>query len=121
MEQDKKTLNTRFHSQPIYDDKSIKTIVKTLSGVINTVFSDNKVPEEGNHYIRIAAIFIDSILKVDKKNYPQVYVERCKYKINKRKPVHFIDAELDLSLDDSDDYFLYLDVRFIFFNFCYFS
>ena len=41
-------------------------------------------------------------MKVDKKNYPQVYLEQCKYKI-KRKSVDFIDAEVDLSSDDSVD------------------
>ena len=76
----KKTLNTRFHSQPIYDDKYIKTKVKTFSGMINTLFSDNEISKERNHYICIAAICIDSILKVDKKNYPQVYLEQCKNK-----------------------------------------
>ena len=56
----KKTANTRFHSQPIYDDKCIKNKVKALIGVINTLFSDKKIPKEGNHYICIAAINIDS-------------------------------------------------------------
>ena len=99
----KKALNTRFHSQPIYYDKYIKTKVKTFSGVINTIFSDNKVPKERNHYICIAAICIDSILKVDKRNYPQVYLQQCKYKIKRTKIVDFINAELDFRSDDSDD------------------
>ena len=73
----KNSPNTRFHSQPIYDDKYIKNNyinikVKTCSGIINTLFLDNESPKEGNHYICIAAICIDSVLKVDKKNYPQV-------------------------------------------------
>ena len=42
----KKALNTRFHSQPIYDDKYIKTKVKAFSSVINTLFSDNKIPKK---------------------------------------------------------------------------
>ena len=33
----KKLLNTRFHSQPIYDDKYIETKVKTFSSIINTL------------------------------------------------------------------------------------
>ena len=37
----KKTLNIKFHSQPIYDEKYIKTKVKTFDDVINTFFSDN--------------------------------------------------------------------------------
>ena len=42
-------------------------------------------------------------MKIDKKNYPQVYLEQCKYKIKKKKVIDFIDAELDLDSDDSDD------------------
>ena len=44
--------------------------------------------------------FIDSVLKIDKKNYRQAYLERCKYKMKKRELVNFIDD--DLSSDDSD-------------------
>ena len=98
----KKSLNTRFHSQPIYDDKYIKTKVKTFISMINTFFSENEIPKERNHYICIAAICIDSMLRIEKKNYPQVYLEQCKYKIKKRKPVDFIDAEVDLSSGYTD-------------------
>ena len=40
----KKSLNTRFHSQPIYDEKYIKIKVKTFSSMINTFFSENEIP-----------------------------------------------------------------------------
>ena len=73
----KNSLNSKFYSQPIYDDKYIKTKVKTFSSMINTLFSSNEIP--------------------------QVCLEQCNYKIKKRKPVNFIDAEVDLSLDDSND------------------
>ena len=56
---------------------------------------------EKNHYICIPAIDIDSILKIDKKVYPQAYLEECKYKLKKRKLVSFIDSEI--TDDDSDD------------------
>ena len=52
--------------------------------MINTLFSGNEIPKERNHYICITAIFIDSALRVGKKNYPQVYLEQYKYKTNKR-------------------------------------
>ena len=71
--------------------------------MINTLFSGNEIPKERNQYICIAAICIDSVLRVHKKNYTQVYLEQCKHKIKKRKPVNFIDAEVDLSSNDSDD------------------
>ena len=38
----KKSLNIEFHSQPIYDDKYIKTKVKTVSSMINTLFPKMK-------------------------------------------------------------------------------
>ena len=99
----KNSLNVKCHSQPIYDDKYIKTKVKTFNSMINTLFSGNEIPKKRNHYICIAAICIDSVLRVDKKNYLQVYLEQCKYKIKRRKPVDFIADKADLNSDYSDD------------------
>ena len=73
--------------------------------MINTLFSGDKIPKERIHHVCIVEICIDSVLRVDKKNYPQVYLEQCKYKIKKRKLVDFLDDEVDLISDDSD----YLD------------
>ena len=98
----KDLLNVRFYGEPIYDDKYIKTKVKTFSSVINTLFTGVEIPKERIHYVYIPAISIDSVLKVDKKNYPQVYLEQCKYKMKKRELVNIIDDEVDLSSDDSD-------------------
>ena len=63
----KKLLNIKFHSQPIHDDKYIKTKVKTFDEAIKTHFSDNRVPKEKSHCICIAAICIDSVLKKEEK------------------------------------------------------
>ena len=58
-----------------------------------------------NHYICIPAIDIDSVLKIDKKVYPQAYLEECKYKLKKRRLVSFIDSEIiDDDSDDADGY-----------------
>ena len=54
-----------------------------------------------NHYICIPAIDIDSVLKIDKKAFPQAHLEQCKYKLKKRKPVNFIDSEI-IDNDDED-------------------
>ena len=89
-------LNIKLHGQPIYDDK-YKTTVKTFNHLINTLFSGNEIPKQRIHYICISALCIDSILRVDKKNYPQVYLEQ------EEKVVSFIDDEVNLSSDDSDD------------------
>ena len=37
------TLNIKFHSKPIYDEKYLKTNVKAFNEVINTILSDNKI------------------------------------------------------------------------------
>ena len=34
-------------------------------------------------------------MKMEKKNYPQVYLEECKYKIKKIKMSKFINTELE--------------------------
>ena len=45
------------------------------------------------------------MLKIDKKAYPQAYLEESKYKLKKRKLVSFIDSEIidDYDRDDDDD------------------
>ena len=51
----------------MHNDKYIKTKVKTFGETINTLFSNNKVPKEKNHCISIAAVCIDSVLKIEGK------------------------------------------------------
>ena len=60
----------KFHSERIHDDTYIKTKVKTFSEVIKTLFDGDKILKERVEYACIACISIDSVLKVDKKNYP---------------------------------------------------
>ena len=61
----KKTLGIKFHSKPIYDEKYIKAKVKTFNSVVNIAFSEDKIPKENIHYICIAAISIDSVMKIN--------------------------------------------------------
>ena len=42
----KELLGVKFYSEPIYEGKYIKTKVKTLSSVINTLFSGDEIPKE---------------------------------------------------------------------------
>ena len=53
--------------------------------MIKTNFLVNNMPKENMHYTCIAYITIDSVLTIDKKNHPQVYLEKYKYRIKKRK------------------------------------
>ena len=99
----KDILNVKFYSQPIYDEKYKKTKVKTFDNMIDILFSGDEIPKERIHYFCIVATCINSVLRVDKKYYPRVYLEQCKYKARERKLVDFIDDEVDLSSSDSDD------------------
>ena len=63
--------------------------------MIKTNLLGNKVPKENKHYTCIACITIDSVIRMEKKNYPQVFLEECKYKIKKTKTTKLIEAELE--------------------------
>ena len=83
----KNILNIKFHSMPVYYEKYIKTKVREFNGVIKTNFLGDEIPKESMHYTCIACITIDSVMRMEKKNYPQVYLEECKYKY-KRKQIN---------------------------------
>ena len=96
----KRHLKLEFTASPIRDDKYILAKLKIFKKKnLTTLNNNNIIPMEKNHYICIPAI--DSVLKIDKKAYPQAYLEECKYKLKKRKLVSFIDSEI--IDDDSDD------------------
>ena len=91
----KNKLNIKFHSQPIYENKYLKTKVREFSGNIKTNFLGNGLPKENTYYTCIACITVDSVLKMNKKNYPEVYLEECKYKVKKIRTPRFINIELE--------------------------
>ena len=87
-------LNIKFHSMPVYDEKYIKAKVREFNGVIKTNFLGDEIPKESMHYTCIACITIDSVMRMEKKNYLQVYLEECKYRMKKTNMRKFIEAEL---------------------------
>ena len=75
----RKLLKLNFTVTPIRDDKYIIAKLKIFKNVNITIFNNNTIPEENTHYTCISAIDIDSVLKIDKKAFPQAYLEPCKY------------------------------------------
>ena len=59
------------------------------------------------YYTCIVCITIDSVLRINKKNRPQVYLEERKYKIKKKKMPKFINT--DLKSDSNSDLDSYLE------------
>ena len=99
----KNKLGIKFHSKPIYEQKYLKAKVREFDGVIKTNFLGNDMPKENMHYTCIACITIDSVMRMEKKNYPQVYLEECKYKIKKIQMSRFINTELDIDSDSDSE------------------
>ena len=55
------------------------------------------------HYTCTACITIDSVLRIDKKNHLQVYLEECKLKTKKKLQMsRFINTELKSDSESSD-------------------
>ena len=53
-------------------------------------------------YTCIACITIDSVMKIDKKNHPQVYLQECKYRMKKIQMSKFINTELKSDSESSE-------------------
>ena len=93
---------------PVRDDIYLVAKLKIFNGINRTTFTNNAIPIEKDYYICIPVIDIDSVLKIDKRAYPQAYLEQCKYKLKKRKIVNYIDDEIidenrDSDIDDAID------------------
>ena len=70
----KNKLGIKFHSELIYEQKYLKAKVKEFDGVIKTNFLGNDMPKENMHYIFIACITIDSVMKIEKtKTSPNLF------------------------------------------------
>ena len=98
----KNLLRVEFDSQPVYDEKYIKTRVKTFEDKVITKYTDNEIEKERTHYSCIAAICVDPVIKLGKENYSQVNLEQCKFRLKKKKNNDLLDYELGDSSDQSE-------------------
>ena len=68
--------------------------MREFNGVTKTNFLGDEIPTESMHYTCIACITIDSVMKMEKKNYPEVFLDECKYRMKKTKMLKFINIKL---------------------------
>ena len=61
------------------------------------------MPKENASYRCLSLTILDSVIKVNKKYYPQTLLEECKYEIKKNKMASLIDEDLDPSSSDESD------------------
>ena len=71
-------LNIEFDSEHVCGDvdKYIKTKIKMYGDRVNTNFQGKKVPKENASYKCIPLIMLDSVIRVNKKYYPQTLLEQ---------------------------------------------
>ena len=94
-----KLMKIDFESKPVYgdDDKYIKTKIKIYAGSIFTNFHDKKMPKEKARCKCLSIIMLDSVVKANKKYYPQTLLEECKYEQKNIKTKNYIDEDFDIS------------------------
>ena len=95
-------MRINFESKPVYGnhDKYIKTKIKIYAGSIIKNFH-KKMPKEKAPCKCLLIIMIDSVIRVNKKYYPQTLSEECKYIQKKTKIKNYINKDLEDS--ESDD------------------
>ena len=99
-----KLLQIKFESKLVYndDDKYIKTNIKIYAGSMITNFHNKKILKEKAPCKCLSIIMLDSVIKANKKYYPQTLSEECKYVQEKIKIENFINDDLEKSESDSD-------------------
>ena len=61
------------------------------------------MPKENISYKCLSLIILDTVIRLNKKYYPQTLLEECKYIIRKNKMENLIINELNLSSSDESD------------------
>ena len=97
-------MKINFESNHVYgdNDKYIKTKIKIYADSIITDFHNKKMHKEKAPCKCLSIIMIDSIIKANKKYYPQTLLEECKYIQEKIKIENYINEDLENSESDSD-------------------
>ena len=80
-------MKVKLDSELVYgdNDKYIKIKIKLYGDKINTNFQVKKIPKENASYKRLSLIMLDSVIRANKKYYPQTLLKECKYEIQKKK------------------------------------
>ena len=73
--------NFELNALPVYDDKYIKTKIRTYGDKVYTNYGVLIVPEDDIECDSFTAISIDSLLVYKNKYYIQVYLDSCTYNI----------------------------------------
>ena len=105
-------IDKKFDSDPVYNNKYINTKIRSYNNDIITNFHDNdnknnKLPEKNKAYRCMSLISLDSIIRINKKYYPQTLLQECVYKLINRKVENIItniNLDSNSESDNESDY-----------------
>ena len=86
-------LKKKFNSESVYgvNDKYIQRKIKTYGDKININFQGKKLSKQNTPCKWWSLIVLDSVIKVNKKYFPQILLEECIYEIKKTKMENVIN------------------------------
>ena len=100
-------INKNFDSEPVNNNKYINTKIKLYNNDIRTNFHDEnnitEVPKENCVYKCLSLISLDSVIKTNKKYYPQTFLEECKSKLTNKKLKNIIISNFDSSSESDTE------------------
>ena len=82
--------------------KIIKAKRKSYKDKANTNFQGKKTPKENSSYQCLSIITFESVIKINKKYHPQIFLDECKYEVKNKKVVSLLNDDLELSSSDSE-------------------
>ena len=82
----KRLIEKEFNSEPVYNDKYIKTKMQIYNDRVYTHFQHKKIPKDNEYCACLSVILLGSIfVNSGKEYYTQIFLEECKYSKKQKK------------------------------------
>ena len=86
--------NIKLNTLQVYDDRYIKTKIRTYRNKVYTNFRGLNMLEDDKECQFLTVTSIDSFLVYDKKYYLQVYWDNCAYKAVNKQMTHYLEENI---------------------------
>ena len=86
--------NIELNGLPVYDDRYIKSKIRTCGNKVYTDFCSLNVPEDDTECESFTVICIDFLLVYKSKYYLQVYLDNWTYKIANKQMTDYLDDNI---------------------------
>ena len=86
--------NIELNVLSAYDDRYVKTEIRTYGNKVYTYFRELNVPEDDIEYESFTVTFIDALNVHGSKYYLLVYLDNCAYKIVNKEMGDYLDENV---------------------------